>query len=107
MSSACMHCSSSPPFRERGIVVVPKINLARLGRELFWASFLVRIVARIIPDNVVKEIETHSGCIYEVLKKLGYSRESIVVLYKGEPVLENTCLEDGEMVEIYVATSGG
>ena len=77
--------------------------------ETTWASFLVRIVVRIIPGNVVREIEieTRSGCVYEVLKKLGYSRESVVVLYKGEPILENTCLEDGEMVEIYVATSGG
>lgn len=68
---------------------------------------MARVVARIIPGNVIKEIETRNGCIYEVLKQLGYSRESVVVLYKGEPVLENTCLEDGEMVEIYVATSGG
>ncbi len=85
----------------------PKINLARLGPEVTRAPFLPRIVARIVPSNVVKVIETRSGCVYEILERLGYSRESVVVLYKGEPVLENTCLEDGEMVEIYVATSGG
>ncbi len=94
------------PFVKKNIVI-PKINLARLESETAWASFLARIVVRIIPGNVVREIETRSGCVYEVLKKLGYSRESVVVLYKGEPILENTCLEDGEMVEIYVATSGG
>ena len=68
---------------------------------------MARIRVRILPSNIIREVETKTGCVSEIIRRLGFPRESIVLLYKGEPLLEDMCLEDGAMVDAYVATSGG
>jgi sulfur carrier protein ThiS len=68
---------------------------------------MVKLVVRIYPDNREVVIDTKSGCGREVIRLLGYSSESVVLVYKGKPVLEDTCFNDGDEVEVYVATSGG
>ncbi len=56
----------------------------------------------------VKEIELEDNSkVIDLLKKLGYSREEVVVLKNREVVIEEEVLKDGDFIEIIRAISGG
>jgi len=68
---------------------------------------LVRVVAEVLPDRRVAEVELERGTVEELLSKLGMGREGAVVVRGGVPLVEEEVLRDGDRVVVYRAASGG
>jgi len=48
---------------------------------------LPRIMIIIYPDGIRRELDTRTGCVDEIIKLLGYPKESVVLMHRGEPLL--------------------
>lgn len=68
---------------------------------------MVRVVAEVLPDRRVAEVELERGTVEELLSKLGMGREGAVVVRDGVPLVEEEVLRDGDRVVVYRAASGG
>lgn len=68
---------------------------------------MVRVVAEVLPDRRVAEVELERGTVEELLSKLGMGREGAVVVRGGVPLVEEEVLRDGDRVVVYRAASGG
>ncbi len=67
---------------------------------------MIRIKVKIGRD--IREIELEEGSkIIDLLKKLGFSREEVLVLKNKEVVIEEEKIKDGDFIEIIRAISGG
>jgi len=68
---------------------------------------MVKVVAEVLPDRRLVEVELSQGTVGELLEKLGLGREGAVVVREGVPLVEEEVLSDGERVLVYRAASGG
>ncbi len=67
---------------------------------------MIRVKVKI--GREINEIEMEEdSSILDLLKKLGYSREEVLVLKNKEVVIEEEKLKDGDFIEIIRAISGG
>ncbi|KSW11828.1 hypothetical protein CF15_03235 [Pyrodictium occultum] len=67
----------------------------------------IKVSALILPERQAVEVELTAGTVRELVHRLGYSAEDVVVLRDGRPLLEEDRLEDGDNVTILRAASGG
>ncbi len=67
-----------------------------------------RIVARLLPDGREVEVEAEKPLkVSELLKRVGMTSESAVVIRDGSPLLETDYVSPGEKVDIVRVLSGG
>lgn len=65
------------------------------------------IRVRLIPGNREEEIDAREIRVEELLRRLGLSPESHVVLVDGAPVTEDTIVREGSDVVVVRVLSGG
>ena len=65
------------------------------------------IRVKLVPEGRVVEVEASEMRVSELLKRLGYARESAVVLVGGRPVVEDEVVRAGSEVVVVRVLSGG
>jgi len=67
----------------------------------------VKVSVLILPGHRAATVELETGKVRELVHKLGYATEGVIVVKDGRPLLEDEQLEDGDNVTLYRAASGG
>ncbi len=69
---------------------------------------MIRLRVRVRPGGAVRDVELKGKAkVRDLLRLLGYSEESAVVVREGVVLTEDEALMDGDEVEVYEAISGG
>jgi len=67
----------------------------------------IKVSVLILPEHRSTTVELEIGLVRELIHRLGYATEGVIVIKNGRPLLEDEQLEDGDNVTVYRAASGG
>jgi len=67
----------------------------------------IKVSVLILPEHRSTMVELETGLVRELIHRLGYATEGVIVIKNGRPLLEDEQLEDGDNVTVYRAASGG
>ena len=73
----------------------------------YYKVMVLGIKARLIPDNVIVEINADRIKGRDILSKLGLDPESAVVIADGRPIPEDDYVTSGSEVVVVRVLSGG
>lgn len=68
----------------------------------------MKVEVTLVRENITKSIELpNNSRVRDLIKRLGYNVQGVVVLRNNTPIVEDEKLQDGEKLTIILTASGG
>lgn len=69
---------------------------------------MMKVEVTLVRENITKTIELPDNArVRDLIKRLGYTVQGVVVLRNSTPIVEDEKLRDGEKLTIILTASGG